>query len=106
MSTTRQTSRTGELLQKAIRKQPEARTFGFKVTLTASPLAVTFAAYDRPSMADVDYAITLGGELDLSAVAVDESTISKNGFSILGGTGAEVCHVMIHGNVDPETDTD
>lgn len=94
MSEGRQTHRSGEALS-GVEAQAGQRFFSFKKTATASPLAITFAGEGLPDMDDVNYRVMVHDEgLGLS---VDESTIATTGFSILGGTGAEVAHIWVHG---------
>lgn len=98
----RETSRDGESM-KGIKSQAAERFFSLKVTLTASPLTVTFATRGLPNMQDALYRVFLQGETAVSVgdgVYVDESATTKTSFVIVGGTGAEVAHVLIHGNVD------
>lgn len=95
----RQTNREGEALS-GIVAQAGQKFFSFKKTATASPLAITFAGEGLPDMANTSYRVFVHNEgLNLK---VDESTIATTGFSILGGTGAEVAHILVHG----ETATD
>jgi hypothetical protein len=99
--TARNTTRDDEVLH-GIKAQINERFFSFKVTLTGSPLAITFAGESLPDMKDADYRVQLSGELPSlgDTCYVDESTISTTGFSVVGGTGAEVAHLFVHGNVD------
>ena len=99
--TGRKTTRPGEALM-GIKSQAGEKLVSFKHTLAADPEAVTFAEHGLPDMLDADYRVWLGGEMAASlgdGVYVDESTIAKTGFSIVGGTGAEIAHVFVHGNV-------
>lgn len=99
MPTGKQTHRDGEALSGVV-AQAGQRFFSFKKVATASPLAITFAGEGLPNMADVDYRVLVHDEgLGLS---VDESTIATTGFSILGGTGAEVAHIFVHGETETE----
>ena len=98
----RQTTRAGEVLN-GVEAQAGEKFLSFKHTLAADPEAITFAEHDLPDMLDADYRVFLQGEMAVGlgdAAYVDESTITKAGFSIVGGTGAEVAHIQIHGNVD------
>lgn len=92
----RNTTKTDEVLH-GVEAQVNERFFSFKKVLTASPLAITFAAEGLPDMKDPDYRVLVHDETQVGSV--DESTIATTGFSILGGTGAEVAHIWIHGNV-------
>ncbi|MBT8428382.1 MAG: hypothetical protein KJN79_00575 [Gammaproteobacteria bacterium] len=96
MAEGRKTNRAGEALS-GIKAQAGQRFFSFKKTLTADPLAVLFADEGLPDMDDVAYRVFIHGETDVGNV--DESTIATTGFSILGGTGAEVAHILVHGAV-------
>lgn len=91
------THREGEVLH-GIKAQDGQRFFSFKVTLTASPLAITFAGQSLPNMKDTAYRVAIHSEGNVGNL--DESTIATTGFSILGGTGAEIAHVWVHGNVE------
>jgi hypothetical protein len=101
----RQTTRSGEALNGVVAQAGE-KFMSFKHTLATSPEAITFAEKGLPDMLDTAYRVMLTGEfataqgLTTTGTYVDESTITKTGFSIVGGTGAEVAHVLIHGNVD------
>lgn len=99
MAEGRQTHRDGEALS-GIKAQAGQRFFSFKKVATASPLAIVFADEGLPNMADAAYRVFVHDEG--LGVSVDESTIAATGFSILGGTGAEVAHILVHG----ETATD
>ena len=100
----RQTNRSGEVLH-GVKAQAGERFMSFKHVLAASPEAITFAEHGLPDMVDLDYRVILTGEfataqgLTAAGTYVDESTITRQGFSIVGGTGAEVAHLLIHGNV-------
>lgn len=92
----RKTHREGEALS-GVKQQAGHRLMGFTVVCAASPQAVTFAGLGLPDMEDTDYEVVVHDEgLGLS---VDESTKETTGFSILGGTGAEVANVLVWGNV-------
>jgi len=101
----RETHREGEAL-KGVKAQAGEKFVSFKHTLAADPEAITFAEHDLPNMKDADYRVFLTGEfataqgLTATGTYVDESTITPEGFSIVGGTGAEVAHILVHGNVD------
>ena len=76
------------------------KLFSFKVTQSgAAPLVVNFAALGLPNMKDTDYRILPTGET-AARTTVDESTIAKTGFNILGGADTEVHHIWIDGQVD------
>ena len=69
----RETHRSGEAL-KGVKAQAGEKFMSFKHTHAGAADAVLFATYGLPDMADVDYRI--------------------------GGTGTEITHVLIHGNVN------
>lgn len=92
----RKTHREGEVLH-GVKAQAGERFMSFKVTLTASPLAITFAGQGLPDMKDTAYRVAIHSEGNVGNL--DESTLATTGFSILGGTGAEVAHVWVHGDV-------
>lgn len=97
----RETTREGEALQ-GVKAQAGERFQSFKHILAASPEAITFAEHGLPDMQDANYRVLLQGEMAVSlgdGVYVDETTIAATGFSIVGGTGAEVAHVFVHGLV-------
>ena len=100
----RQTTRSGEVLN-GIAAQAGQKFLSLKVTLTTDPLVLNFAGAGLPDMADTDYRVMLSGEFATAqgttstGTYVDEGTIATTGFSIVGGTGAEVAHLLIHGNV-------
>jgi len=97
----RDTTRSGEVLS-GVNAQAGQKFMSFKITLTASPKVITFAGQGLPNMADNAYRVVVGGEMAVTMgdnLYVDESTITPEGFSIVGGTGAEIAHVWIHGNV-------
>lgn len=93
----RQTTRDGEVLQ-GVKAQAGEKFMSFRVTLTGTPLAITFAQLGLPNMQDTDYRVLIHEETKVGVL--DHSTLATTGFSILGGTGAEVAHVWVHGNVD------
>lgn len=101
----RQTTRSGEVLN-GVEAQAGEKFMSFRHVLAANPEVITFAEHGLPDMLDADYRVMLTGEfataqgLTAAGTYVDESTITRRGFSIVGGTGAQVAHLLIHGNVD------
>jgi hypothetical protein len=98
----RETNREGEAL-KGVLAQAGEKFMSFKHTHAGATDAVLFATYGLPNMKDVDYRIFLQGEMTESqgdACAIDESSIAETGFSFIGGTAAEISHILVHGNVD------
>lgn len=69
-----------------------------KVTLSGATHSVVFEDEGRVNMEDADYVVLLQGETT-SRLTVDESTITKTGFDILGGLAAEVGHVLVVGRL-------
>jgi len=96
MPQTRDTHRANE----EIVKQPNAMIGddlqSAKITLAGDPEVVTFAGLGLEDMYDTNYRIICEGE---GAGKVDESTIATDGFSIIGGSASDVCHLFIHGKV-------
>lgn len=70
----------------------------------AAPFSVVLADHGLNDMADSDYCVLLGGED--ADVAVDESTITPQGFDILGGDAADVIHVVLVGRIKGMPDKD
>ena len=68
----------------------------FKVISAGTPDTVSFAALGLPDMDDPDYLVFVGGE---GAFTVDESTITAQGFDILGGAASNVMHVLVVGKL-------
>jgi hypothetical protein len=98
----RETNRSGEAL-KGVKAQAGEKFMSFKHTHVGAADAVLFSDYGLPNMADALYRIFLQGESTESigdALSIDESSIAKTGFSFVGGTAAEVSHILVHGNVD------
>lgn len=92
----RKTHRDSEALS-GVKAQPGDRFMSFLVTAAANPQAVVFSDLGLPDMEDTTYVVLVHDEgLGLS---VDESTKATTGFSILGGTGAEVANVLVIGDV-------
>lgn len=95
----RQTHRPNELITHA--QVGGQSLFSFKATLSgAAPHAIAFKDYVQNDMADTDYRVTVGGEFASGACNVDESTITKTGFSLLGGADTEIAHVWVHGKIE------
>lgn len=61
----------------------------------AAPHSVVLEDEGFLPMADENYAVLIGGENEV--VAVDESTITAEGFDLLGGVAADVVHLVIVG---------
>jgi hypothetical protein len=98
----RETSRDGEALS-GVKAQAGQKFMSFKHTHVGAADAVLFSAYGLPDMKDTNYRIFHQGESTESAgdaISIDESSIAKTGFSFVGGTAAEITHVLVHGNVD------
>ena len=94
----RLTHRANELVTAA--GQGAQAMMSFKKTLAGSPPhAVAFSDYDLPNMKDALYRILPHGETS-ARLTVDESTITEQGFSLLGGADAEVAHIFIHGRIE------
>ena len=70
----------------------------FRVTSGGSPDVVTFAAQGLPDMASASYQVICQGET-AARVKVDESTMTAQGFSILGAAAAEIIHVIVIGQL-------
>lgn len=64
----------------------------------AAPCVVDLEDEGLSPMADTDYVVIVQGET-AAAVMVDQSTMTVNGFNILGGADTEVLHVLIVGCV-------
>lgn len=71
----------------------------FSITSSGASQAITFAAQDCPDMADTDYTVIADGETT-NRVTVDEDTKTTAGFTLLGGTAAEIVHVHCIGRLD------
>lgn len=100
-SNQRQTHRPSELVTGA--GQGGQALFSFKHTHVGAADVVAFADYDMPNMADADYRIAIHGESTESAgdaISADESSITAQGFTFVGGTASEISHVWIHGKVE------
>lgn len=75
----------------------EKQLYSFKVTLAgAAPHSIALADYGVPQMADANYVILPAGET-VGALKVDESTITVDGFDLLGGADTEVVHILVTG---------
>lgn len=71
----------------------------FRITSGGSPDVVTFASIaGAVDMASASYQVICQGET-AARVKVDESTITAQGFSILGGAAAEIIHVIVIGQL-------
>lgn len=100
--TARETSREGEVL-KGVKAQAGQKFFSFEHIFAGATDAVLFATYGMPNMKDTDYRIFLEGEFTESqgnVISIDYSSKAATGFSFIGGTAAEIAHIMVHGNVD------
>jgi len=96
---TRDTHRAGEEIVKAPTEQVGKEFQSFKLTLVgAAPHVVSFRALGLQNMANVGYVVQVQGET-AARVTVDESTITTDGFNLLGGAAAEVVHVLVHGAI-------
>lgn len=93
---TRDTHRAGEEIAKAPSTQVGKELQTKKIVLGGSPHTVNLAAEGLEPMEDTDYVVQLQGET-VARITVDESTITTDGFDILGGANTEVAHVSIHG---------
>jgi hypothetical protein len=99
LNNTRQTHRPSELITQA--QEGGQALFSFKKTLSgAAPHTVAFADHGFKNMKNASYRVTVGGEFASGACNVDESTITTQGFSLLGGADTEIAHVWIHGEVE------
>mgnify|MGYP003404569185 CR=1 FL=1 len=103
------------LVQKSSKSIPELASLGmdypvgaskpgvgivpFKVTLSGALHVVSLSALGLQPMADTSYCVQVEGET-VSRLTVDESTITVNGFSIIGGLAAEVAHVVLVGRIE------
>lgn len=96
MSTTRDTHRQGEEISKAPAAMVDQELQSAKVTLAGASVAVTFLAMGLEPMEDDQYRVSIAGEF-VGVTIADESTLTKDGFTIIGGAAAEVAHVFIHG---------
>lgn len=68
---------------------------GAKVTLSGvAPHSITIAELGLAPMENADYLVFPHGET-AARVTVDESSITKEGFDLLGGADTEVVHIMI-----------
>jgi len=97
----RNTTKEDEVLH-GVKAQANERFMSFKHVHAGAADAVLFASYGLPDMKDTDYRIFLQGESTESqgdAISIDESSIATTGFSFVGGTAAEISHILIHGNV-------
>lgn len=71
----------------------------FKVTQAgAAPLVVNFETLGLKKMANADYTVLTGGET-AALTTVDESTITTEGFNVLGGADTEVHHITVVGTL-------
>lgn len=96
---TRDTHRAGEEIVKAPSEQVGKEFQSVKLTLVgAAPHVVSFRALGLQNMANVNYVAFVDGET-AARVTVDESTITTEGFSILGGAATEVVHILVHGAI-------
>lgn len=68
-----------------------------------SPLTVTFNS-DGPlkPMADDQYLVFVGGQT-VARATVDETSITLNGFDIIGGADGEVLHIMVVGRLQNQS---
>jgi len=69
-----------------------------QITATGSPFAVDLEAQGLSRMADTSYVVVVQGET-VARVTVDQSTITVNGFSVLGAANGEVLHLLICGRI-------
>lgn len=69
------------------------------VQVGASPFTVDLEAQGMAKMANTVYTVTVDGEVVSGDVHVDQSSITVNGFDIIGGAAAEVLHVTVIGRV-------
>ena len=98
----RETNRSGEVL-KGVKAQAGQKFMSFKHTHAGAADAVLFATHGLPNMKNVSYRIFLQGESTESqgdAISIDESSIATTGFSFVGGTAAEVSHILVLGDAD------
>ncbi len=64
----------------------------------ASPFSVDLAAQGLAPMANTSYAVIVQGET-AARVTVDQSSITVNGFDVLGGADTEVLHLLVVGRL-------
>lgn len=64
----------------------------------AAPFSVVLEDHGLSNMEDTGYVVIVQGET-AGAPKVDQSTITKTGFDILGGADTEVLHVLIVGRL-------
>lgn len=62
----------------------------------AAPLVVDLEAEGLLPMFDTNYVVLTGGETAVRTT-VDESSMTKNGFDVLGGADTEVHHLLVVG---------
>jgi hypothetical protein len=97
----RRTHREGEALSNEVAGAGK-KFRSFKHTHVGAADAVLFATLGLPNMADADYVIMHAGESTESqgdVISIDESSIATTGFSFVGGTAAEITHILIHGRI-------
>lgn len=63
-----------------------------------APLVVDLEAEGLSPMEDTNYVVIAQGET-VARVTVDQSTITKTGFNVLGGADTEVVHLLIIGRL-------
>ena len=96
--TTRDTHRQGEEVAKAPSAMVDQELQSAKVVLAGAADSLTFAGMGLEDMADVEYRVAVLGEF-AGVVSVDESSITEQGFDLVGGAASEVAHVWVHGKI-------
>ena len=80
-----QTSQAGEGIQ------------SLKVVVGGAVHPVSLKGLGLSAMANADYRVLVHNEA--LSISVDESTITAEGFTLIGGAAAQVAHVLIHGKL-------
>jgi len=64
----------------------------------ASPYSVDLEAWGMAKMGNTSYVVIAQGET-ASRVTVDQSTMTVDGFDVLGGIDAEILHLVVIGRI-------
>lgn len=94
----RQTARDNELVVKQNKASAGKEFQSKKITATGTSFAFNFVSQGLDPMESTDYVVMLQGETAAEA-QVDESTITPDGFTIIGVANTEVVHVLVHGKL-------
>lgn len=75
------------------------------IQVGAAPFSVGLEAVGMARMANTDYTVIVQGET-AGQPMVDQSTITVNGFDVLGGANTEVLHITVTGRIDGQLNGD